>query len=169
MISNFSDSSNNIIINNIPIITDNGTTYLSKFKNGLSLDDIIEKEIFTPIIDSIISNKNTTIFQKESKYYNDDYDILHDKLDAMIKPKYHKSMRSAKYNPKKSNKILSENNDNLNEDLSSTNVTGEEKPYMYDYDYYDYDYYYSLFTDTDDKSDLYNEAYFNSDYYRNYE
>ena len=58
MISNFSDSSNNIIINNIPIFTDNGTTYLSKFRNGLSLDDFIEKEILTPIVDSIISNKN---------------------------------------------------------------------------------------------------------------
>jgi hypothetical protein len=163
MISNFSDSSNNIIINNIPIVIDNGTTYLSKFRNGLSLDDIIEKEILTPIVDSIISNNNTTFFQKESKYYNDEHDIVHDKLNAMIKPKYHKSMRSEKYNPKKSNKILSENNDNLFE----TNVTEEENKYMNDY--HDYDYFYSLFTDTDDKSDLYNEAYFHSDYYRNYE
>ena len=163
MISNFSDSSNNIIINNIPIFTDNGTTYLSKFRNGLSLDDFIEKEILTPIVDSIISNKNTTIFQKESKYYNDEYDILHDKLDATIKPKYHKSMRSEKYNPKKSNKILSENNDNLNEE---TSITEEENKYMNDY--HDYDYFYSLFTDTHDNSDLYNELYFHSDYYKNY-
>ena len=170
MFSNFSDSSNFIIINNIPRVIDNGTTYLCKFKNGLSLDSIIEKEIFTPIVDSVISNENNTILFNESKFYNDEYANdeyynLHDKLDATIKSKYHKSMRSQKYNPKKSKKILFGNNFKLfsNEELFQTNVTGEEKEYMYDYDYY-----YHLISDSDsnDDYDLYNDADFDADCYR---
>ena len=94
MLSQFQDSHKFKIVNGVPIFIDNGSSYLSKLKNGLSLDSVIEFEYFEPIVETVISTGATTNSNTKPNSNLFDCDYSSD---------YYKHSRKGKY--KNKNKI----------------------------------------------------------------
>ena len=76
MLSNFHDSYKFKIVNMVPVFVDNGSSYLSKLKNGITLDYSIELEFFEPVIETVLVKDTNNCKQNSNLFiYDSDDDI----------------------------------------------------------------------------------------------
>ena len=118
MLSNFHDSHKFKIVNMVPVFVDNGSSYLSKLKNGITLDYSIELEFFEPVIETVLVKDTNNCKQNSNLFIYDSDDDINDDINDDIKYN-NKHSRKGKYinlitykkcNSKKYKKILSGNN-----------------------------------------------------------
>ena len=112
MLSQFQDSHKFKIVNGVPIFIDNGSSYLSKLKNGLSLDSVIEMEYFEPIVESVISTGAIT---------NSNTKPNSNLLDCDYTSDYYKHSRKGKYKNKISNLYSTKSNSKKQKDILDGN------------------------------------------------
>lgn len=153
MLSQFQDSHKFKFINRVPIFIDNGSSYLSKLKNGLSLDTIIEMENYESNIETVISTGATTNSNTKPNSNLFDCDYTSDYYKHSRKGKYKNkisNLYSTKSNSKKRKDILDGNNyklfvnncifqNNFQEEMNDEKFDDEVSIDSLDsYDYYDY-------------------------------
>lgn len=114
MLSNFHDSHKFKIVNMVPVFVDNGSSYLSKLKNGITLDYSIELEFFEPVIETVLVKDTNNCKQNSNLFIYDSDDDINDDIKYnnkhSRKGKYINLITYKKCNSKKYKKILSGNN-----------------------------------------------------------
>jgi hypothetical protein len=114
MLSNFHDSHKFKIVNMVPVFVDNGSSYLSKLKNGITLDYSIELEFFEPVIETVLVKDTNNCKQNSNLFIYDSDDNVDDDIKYnnkhSRKEKYINLITYKKCNSKKYKKILSGNN-----------------------------------------------------------
>ena len=114
MLSNFHDSHKFKIVNMVPVFVDNGSSYLSKLKNGITLDYSIELEFFEPVIETVLVKDTNNCKQNYNLFIYDSDDDVDDDIKYnnkhSRKGKYINLITYKKCNSKKYKKILSGNN-----------------------------------------------------------
>jgi len=172
MLSNFKDGYKFKIVNMVPVFVDNGSSYLSKLKNGLTLDYIIELELLKPVIETIlVKDTNDCKYKLNSDLLIDNFDNDHDSNKHSRKGKYKDFMASKRSNPKKYKKILAGNNYKLfeNNHLFQKDYFQEEKEKEEEKDdgCSNRHIFYSYPDDSDDSYDSY-DSYYTYDSHRGY-
>jgi hypothetical protein len=98
----------------VPVFVDNGSSYLSKLKNGITLDYSIELEFFEPVIETVLVKDTNNCKQNYNLFIYDSDDDVDDDIKYnnkhSRKGKYINLITYKKCNSKKYKKILSGNN-----------------------------------------------------------